>query len=637
MLTPLPACRHRGDEISPDRWVCRSPWLVVPAGIVSGDVCRSECSYVDFAADPPAGRKSRGSRVEGLEPENSENANSASRLPAATAVEVRPEMLSIAMISAPRPVATVDLSLAELRRGGFSQSVTVFEEPETHVAQLDGVRVVTAERRLGMWRNWQRAARTMLAETDSPFILLCEDDLRLCPAAAAALQHAIDTLPHESWGYASLYTPLHNTARRTLSSGWQQIDLGWCAWGALAYCFTRHSLESVLEHPRARNHRSDRGTDAVVSAALSDLKLRCYYHIPSLCEHTGGGISSVGHAPHRDHAAEQFAADYGGYVAVPVDETRAKPSSPGRKAQRPDAGAGVERVAAAPQPARPRVIHGTTQIPAGPRPRYACDVVIPYFHGLRWLPATIEAILSQVAVDVTVHLINDCSPEDDTAIRREFAGVGNLWWYRNKTNLGPYVTYHQVWPYLDSDYFAVQDADDLPLPNRLWRAIHALETSGAELYGAAMEQFVTPGSRDPENAAYIENMPIHRSGVDVGDRYTPHGVLINGTMVCRRETFARLNGFFDCFPTGADTEFVTRAHFAGCRFFIDSAVVALRRVHDHSLSRSGRWKAHTPDWNAMLAEIDRRCRLSREAGRAFDPHPLGALDRARPELTERVQ
>lgn len=32
----------------------------------------------------------------------------------------------------------------------------------------------------------------------------------------------------------------------------------------------------------------------------------------------------------------------------------------------------------------PRVIRGTTTIPAGNRPRYECDVVIPYYRGLQW-------------------------------------------------------------------------------------------------------------------------------------------------------------------------------------------------------------------------------------------------------------
>ena len=297
----LPGCRHRGAEIAHDQWSCRSPWIVAPAGIVGGDVCRHECAYVDFDNQPPAVNR------QGV---------ADSELSRLFEVAVRPELLSIGMISAPRPVRTVEQSLSELRRAGFAQQITVYEEPGTAVSPAVGVRVETSDRRLGMWRNWLRAARGMLAHSDSPFILICEDDIRLCPAAAAALQHAFDTLPLDDWGYASLYTPVHNTANRRTVAGWQPIDLGAAAWGALAYCFSRKSLEQLLEHYSVQTHRSDRETDTVVSAALLHSGLRCYYHIPSLGEHAGSGLSSVGHAANPGHAADRFSPEYAGYIDV---------------------------------------------------------------------------------------------------------------------------------------------------------------------------------------------------------------------------------------------------------------------------------------------------------------------------------
>lgn len=54
----LPDCRHRGGEVLPGRWLCRSPRLVRATGLVSGETCRSRCPYVDHADGPPrpAGR-----------------------------------------------------------------------------------------------------------------------------------------------------------------------------------------------------------------------------------------------------------------------------------------------------------------------------------------------------------------------------------------------------------------------------------------------------------------------------------------------------------------------------------------------------------------------------------------------------
>jgi hypothetical protein len=154
----------------------------------------------------------------------------------------------------------------------------------------------------------------MLSEAVAPFILLCEDDIALARCAAAALQHAIDTLPHDRWGYASLYTPWHNLGFQQPRPGWQPLNIGRSSWGALAYCFSRASLEALLACEILREHTTDRETDTVVSAAMASLGRDGFFHVPSLCEHTGMGISSVGHVHVREMTAVEFAADYNGYA-----------------------------------------------------------------------------------------------------------------------------------------------------------------------------------------------------------------------------------------------------------------------------------------------------------------------------------
>jgi glycosyltransferase involved in cell wall biosynthesis len=284
----------------------------------------------------------------------------------------------------------------------------------------------------------------------------------------------------------------------------------------------------------------------------------------------------------------------------------------------------------------PRVIHGITTVPPGERPQYACDVVIPYYRGLRWLPQTIEAILTQNSVDCYVHLINDQSPEDDTEIRETFNNFSNLFWYRNEENIGPYRSYHQVWTRLKTDWFAVQDADDVPLPNRLWRALDALHSSGADIYGAAMEQMLSPDVPvdDDWNRRYVELVPIHSSGN--ASQSSPLGNVINGTMVCRRRTFERINGFAGQFTCSCDIEFITRAHFAGCRFYIDDSIVAIRRVHHTSLSRGGTYRLGTRAREVTFAEWQRRYVVYGEAKPEFEFAAYGALDEANPSLTVEV-
>lgn len=294
----------------------------------------------------------------------------------------------------------------------------------------------------------------------------------------------------------------------------------------------------------------------------------------------------------------------------------------------PEAAAGDGKLLASPESAAGtsgRIVSGMTEIPAGERPAYACDVVIPFYRGVKWLGQAIDSILAQRFADVRIHVIDDHSPEvaAAAAVRAQYAGFENVLWSQNAVNIGPYASVHRVWDRMRSGYFAVQDADDVAFPNRLWRAIHALETTGREIYGAAMEQFLDPSSSPSDyNAQYVEGRPVHRSGEP--GHYAPFGNLVNGTMVLRRETFERLNGFANEF-CGCDMEFINRAHYAGATFFIDEAVVGLRRLHSTSLSRGGEFGMQSENRQRIQAEWDRRYLEYRVEGDKCDFAAYGTL------------
>jgi hypothetical protein len=303
-------CRHRGPALACDRWSCHSPKLVIPGGVVTREICNTSCPYVDHEPDRQIDRL--------LGPGGTHGTATSQWLQDRVWVTPRADVVAIAMISAPRPVRTVDRSLRELRNAGFSQPVCVFAEPGTDVAPAPGISVLANSERLGIWGNWKQAAEWLLEHSPAPFLMICEDDLRLSDDAALALQHAIDTLPHDDWGYASLYTPAHNFSvlGRKPQLGWQELPLSGAAWGALAYCLSRTALAEMLECRIVREHAGDRETDSVVSRALNALGRRCYFHVPSLCEHAGAGISSVGHVPQSGMEAVRFAASSGWYVSV---------------------------------------------------------------------------------------------------------------------------------------------------------------------------------------------------------------------------------------------------------------------------------------------------------------------------------
>lgn len=296
---PLPECRFRGREVAHERWFCASPKLVIPGRVVAESYCRQQCQVADQGAG-----------------EYPDSVSFPLPLPPQSPRVVQPrlEQIGIGIVTAPRELPTLPTTLLELRRAGFLGVLHVFAEPGSSVAPHPGMVAHEHPTRLGLWGNWLHAARSMLQLSEAPFVLLCEDDLWLTRDAALALSHAIDTLSHDTWGYASLYTPAHNLGRAVPVIGWQAWDHPEADWGALAYCFSRHVLQRIVDEatPNVHDH-----TDQKVSSLLSQWGLRRYFHVPSLCAHAGGMNSATGHRWHPDHRAVGFEHERVMYRAPP--------------------------------------------------------------------------------------------------------------------------------------------------------------------------------------------------------------------------------------------------------------------------------------------------------------------------------
>ncbi|MDX1948720.1 MAG: glycosyltransferase family 2 protein [Pirellulaceae bacterium] len=213
------------------------------------------------------------------------------------------------MTSAPRTFRTVERSLLDLRRAGFSQPIHLFEEPGAAAKLLPGVFRHRNRRQLGMWPNWARAARFLLAETTARWLLICEDDLFASPAAARTLAKGLAKHDGPDFGLASLYTSDHNARLHgETRPGWQPMLLGRNNWGSLAYCFSRESLAAILATSPVKNHDSPVGTDSLLGAACIAAGRRMLFHLPSLFAHAGGGISTMGTPDKAGFSAVGFAA-----------------------------------------------------------------------------------------------------------------------------------------------------------------------------------------------------------------------------------------------------------------------------------------------------------------------------------------
>lgn len=444
----LPECRHRGCRISSNQWVCDSPDVEVLGGIITGDICRDHCPHVD-----QPGHKSVERHPACTQPP---------KVPIAVALDSA--LVSVAMVTAPRPISMVERSIAELRAAGFCQPIQLFADAESPSNDSAGVVTHVSDRGLGSWKNWLRAAHAMLNDGDSPFILLCEDDIELASCAALGLQHAIDRLPLRDWGFASLYAPEYNLRNQGLdSTRWLSIKRE-NHWGALTWCFSRDSLRAVLSSQMATHHRGDRDTDLVVSQALHVLGRQTYFHVPSLAAHTGFGVSSLGHIPQTESAAVNFDRKYGGYVA-------ALPSNPPRPSS-----------IKTPRSQRVRVI-GDQSI----------AVVIPNYNCRDYLKPCIQSLKHQ-SVKCEIVVVDDGSTDGSIDVVREHDPEIRV--LRHEHNRGAHAARVTGIRATASEWVVMADADAIYSPDYLKCLLDATVPDTTVSYCEMQRTFVSTGRHE---------------------------------------------------------------------------------------------------------------------------------------------
>lgn len=216
------------------------------------------------------------------------------------------------------------------------------------------------------------------------------------------------------------------------------------------------------------------------------------------------------------------------------------------------------------------------------RASLTCDVVIPYCRAnLPWLRTSVESIISQVGVQCYVHLIADgFNLKDDPALIFKDHPYVHL--YRNTDNIGPYRTLNRIVNQLKTDFIAVQDSDDIALPHRMQVSLQTLVKTGVDYFSGAMRQFLQwEYANERDLRRILEYQPVLYPGKT--NEHHQLGWFINGTFTIRKAAFLKLNGWAPMLG-GADTEFSMRAPFGNLTAIMSREIIALRRVHRHSLS-----------------------------------------------------
>lgn len=182
---------------------------------------------------------------------------------------------AVGIVTAPRANPTLETTLKSVWAAGWMP--VVYAEPDSPIPA--DAKAVKRPERLGLWRNWLKTAGQLLS-ADTSHVLICEDDVELCPDARRIVEGM--TWPADV-GCVSLYTasPYHRD-----SDGIHDLPTG-NFWGACALAFPAAVLRKVLDHKFIRGWSSDKGTDQAVGKALEAMGLRILGFSPSLGQHIG--------------------------------------------------------------------------------------------------------------------------------------------------------------------------------------------------------------------------------------------------------------------------------------------------------------------------------------------------------------
>lgn len=261
-----------------------------------------------------------------------------------------------------------------------------------------------------------------------------------------------------------------------------------------------------------------------------------------------------------------------------------------------------------------------------------CDVVLPFRGQLGYVEQAIDSILNQRGIDVTLHLIDDATEDDITPWLRRYVANPRVRVYRNRVNVGQFISFNNVIPHVRSDWIATQDGDDVSLPDRLASSVKIGRLCQADLVAAATVL---------DGPLHMVHRQLHRSYGDANHQQNcrfscvPRNdyegyFLENPTIVHRRDYFVEMGGFTDlAHPlrnrTSVDSEYMLRAMYDGANIVASKRLSVVYRVHEQSAIQREETKMGSPIREWAQKELARRVRIMRRGG--VHPRTFGALGR----------
>jgi hypothetical protein len=225
-------------------------------------------------------------------------------------------MISVGIITAPRPKPTLDASVRSLRQdAGWKGEVCILSDGSI-VAPDARCNVRRNVPPLGNLRNWVAALTWITHAAEEPWLMVCEDDIVWAKGAFSALERELKGC---SFDAISLYLPIRMSKRLEEKVG--PLDPGYHSdrmqvfrsmWGAQCLLLPRRTAVWLLSSRELRsfthNFRWQKNVDGIVADCLNNTGRKIWWRVPCLVDHTplGEGNSSLGYADDRPNLRTKY-------------------------------------------------------------------------------------------------------------------------------------------------------------------------------------------------------------------------------------------------------------------------------------------------------------------------------------------
>lgn len=199
----------------------------------------------------------------------------------------------------------------------------------------------------------------------------------------------------------------------------------------------------------------------------------------------------------------------------------------------------------------------------------ALTAIIPVHNGERFLAEAIRSALDQTLPPTEILVVDDGSTDGSAAVAAAFGPPVRV---LTQANRGPSAARNLGVAHATGELLAFLDADDLWLPDKLARQVHALhDAPTCEAILGGVENFTSPEL----DAAQIQ--ALSRSSVITGAHHI-------GALLIRRAAFRRVGDFDLRWRHGEFIEWWGRALRLHLRYTILPALVLRRRLHAENLT-----------------------------------------------------